>query len=407
MKVILSAIYPYVFALLLFIVPFDSFVRAWPNILLIVLALAFPFVVLKSDFKKIDKKGALLFLGFLGVLLITTFVKGNLDNNLFVLEKIGISVAILILFLPISEYKKVNNAIIFSSVAAILFSIVKIMILIKNTGTFDFGNNGNPFEALLIDRLYLGLLSVFSVVISVKNINKKYNSYNKYYLINIIANVLFVLLIAARSAIIILIVIAVLKLIYSKQSRKFYLVTGIAIVLTLTGAFIFNKNIKERFLYENQYNAEQGFIEKLYKVEPRAVIWECAKEIADTDGLEIAGMGFKTVKQRLLDCYSTADINKGRSDWFLHRKYNIHNQYLDLYFGAGIFGVTMFFVFIGYVFYKNRKDFFKFSILTSVVLFGLIEVYFHRQIGAYYFGIILIYLLTQMSMNKTSLDEKV
>lgn len=400
MKVLLSAIYPYVFALLLFIVPFDFYVRAWPNILLIVLAVSFPFVVKKADFQKLDKKGVLLFLVFLAILALTTLSKGYIDNNLFVLEKTGLSIALLILFLPISEFKKINNAIIFSSIAAILYSLVKIMMLIKDTGTFDFGNNGNPLDTLLIDRLYLGLLSVLSVVVSVKNLSKIYNSYNKYYLINIIINVLFVLLIAARSAIIILIVLAIIKLIYTRQTKKFYIITVISIVFILGAAFVFNKNIKERFLYEDQYNAEQGFVEKLYKVEPRTVIWECAQKIANVEGVIVTGLGFKNVKERLIDCYKMADINESRRDWFLHRKYNIHNQYLDLYFGGGIFTILAFMLFIGYVFYKNRKNYFKIAILVTILLFGMIEVYFQRQIGAYYFGVVLVFLLVNISKNK-------
>ena len=53
MKVLLSAIYPYIYLLLFFTIPFDDYVRALPNILLVVLVLAFPFVVKKEDFEKI------------------------------------------------------------------------------------------------------------------------------------------------------------------------------------------------------------------------------------------------------------------------------------------------------------------------------------------------------------------
>ena len=53
MKEILKSIYPYLFFAVCFVLPIDKYAIAIPNILLITLAVIFPFVVSKNDFKKL------------------------------------------------------------------------------------------------------------------------------------------------------------------------------------------------------------------------------------------------------------------------------------------------------------------------------------------------------------------
>ena len=247
MKILLSSIYPYVFAALIFIIPFDHFVRAWPNILLIVLAVSLPFVIQKTDFKKIDKKLFVLVLAFLVFLLGNTLITGRWGNNHMIIEKVGIAIGLVILYLPVSGTKKIDNAIIFSSIAAVVYSVFNIMMLIKDTGEFNFANNANPINALLIDRLYLGLLSMYSIIISYKNISKQYNSFNRYYLINIIINVAFLFIIVARMALISLVVIAILWFFYHKIKKKAILIGGSIIMLILVLTFALNDNMAKRF----------------------------------------------------------------------------------------------------------------------------------------------------------------
>ena len=55
MKILLSSIYPYAFAALFLILPFDEYVRALPNILMILLVVAFPYVIEKEDFSRIKR----------------------------------------------------------------------------------------------------------------------------------------------------------------------------------------------------------------------------------------------------------------------------------------------------------------------------------------------------------------
>ena len=46
-----------------------------------------------------------------------------------------------------------------------------------------------------------------------------------------------------------------------------------------------------------------------------------------------------------------------------------------------------------YLVFKYHQQFFPTALLITIVLFGMVEDYFHRQVGAYYFGFIIIMLL--------------
>ncbi len=403
MKPILSAIYPFVFAALIFILPFDVYVRAWPNILLAILAISFPFIVCKEDFKKIDKKAAYIFIAFYLFIVIQTALLDRWENNLFFLEKAGLGIGLALLFIPIQDYKKLNNAIIFSSLVAILYSVFNILVLIKNTGTFDFGNNGNPLTTLLIDRLYLGLLCIFSILISYKNITNKFSTYNKWYLANIIINVTFIFLIAARMAILTVIFLAILRLFYKLPNKGVVVKTIVGIAIVIISAFALNENLRARFFYNKFDNESLSLIDRALNNEPRVVIWACSYDIAKNNPAVLSGLGFKGAKEALMDCYKTADIEEERKGWFLYRKYNSHNQYIDIYLSAGIIALLLFVLGLGYLWFKHKKEFFPTALIITIILFGLVENYFHRQIGAYYFGIILMYVLvTNTTTNKIS-----
>jgi hypothetical protein len=121
MRILLSAIYPYAFLLLYLIIPFDNYIRALPNILLAILVVAFPFIVKKEDFKKLKSLPIAIFLMLFAYLLIDSFGSGRLFEDFNIIKKVMIAVGLAILYIPVADAKKINSAIIFSALAAILF----------------------------------------------------------------------------------------------------------------------------------------------------------------------------------------------------------------------------------------------------------------------------------------------
>lgn len=399
MKSLLASIYPYVFALLLLLVPFDGYMRAIPNILLILLAVIFPFVIKKQDFLKLKSTEGYLFFSFFLYLVVSSIVLGRWDDNFPVINKIGIALILVFLFIPIQDFKKINRAIIFSSLLAITYSVYNIVILIYDTGSFNFGDTGNPLETLLIDRLYLGLLCLFSILVSYRGISKKHGCKNNYYFANIFINIAFLFIMVSKIALVTLFFVITLRFLYKglKKRTIIGIVLGFSAITVL--AFLLNVNLGKRFLYATPNSSKYTFIENAMLREPRTKILECSYRIAEKEGISLLGMGFEQTSHKLLECYEDHIENKGRREWFLFKKFNTHNQFVDIYLSAGIIGFLVFIGMFIVMFKKVRKDFFLTALMTTIILFGLVESFFHRQIGAYYFGLFLIYLFYANEIN--------
>lgn len=402
MQVIISSIYPYLFFLLLLTIPFDDYFRALPNILLAILFALFPFVIKRSDFSKLIKLPTLIWLGFFLLLTLQTLLMGRWDADWVILQKVLLSGGLVLLYLPVQDTRKLNQAIIFSSLAAIIYSFVRLVILLNQEVTFSFLETGGIIEALLVDRIYLGLLSVLSILVSYHFLRKEYHPENRYYLANIILNVIFILFIVSRIAILALVVIFILSLFYRKKSGPQLLFFVGFVFLTVLLVFILNNDLRKKFFYNNNDDFKEGLVANTMALEPRTVIWECAYQLTKKEGVIVKGLGFTATNNFMVDCYKTSIKNKKKQEWFLAQKYNIHNQFLDMYIGAGLLATLFFIGGLFVLFMKNRKQFFPTAILLTMVLFMVVENVFHRQIGAYYVGFFLLVLLIAQTTAKNN-----
>tara|TARA_R110002072_G_scaffold7503_2_gene40382 strand:- start:115872 stop:117020 length:1149 start_codon:yes stop_codon:yes gene_type:complete len=381
--------------------------RALPNILLVVLAVSFPFVVTKADFQKLKRLPTLLFIFFVLFLFILALITGRLAVDSPVIEKVALAMGLVLLYVPIQGFKKIKKAIIFSSVAAIIFSLVKIIIGVYQGTEFEFLNSGNLIEAMLVDRIYLGLLCVLSIIASYSLLQRTYRPANKYYVAAIILNVIFILLIVSRIAIIALIVLFVLGLFYrrSKGAQVLFVVATLIMGLALT--FILNNDFRKKILYTPTNTESQGLVANTLEMEPRTIIWNCALKISELNDTFVKGLGFANTNEELVNCYQDTIDDEDKRAWLVATKYNTHNQFLDIFLATGLLGTILFVGFIVFVFLRNKRQFFPTALLGSFVLFLLVENLFHRQIGAYYVGFVLILLLIKESTpQKDEVDIK-
>ncbi|WP_417372179.1 O-antigen ligase family protein [Gelidibacter japonicus] len=402
MRILLSAIYPYTFLLLYLIIPFDNYIRALPNILLVILVLAFPFTVKKEDFKKLKSLPIILFLGLFMYLCINSFYSGRLQEDFNIIKKVMIVVGLTILYIPVNDVKKINSAIIFSALAAVVFSVYNFVLITDSTGRFTLGDSPQIVESLLIDRLYLGLLCTFSIVISFQAIKKKYHPNNNYYLANIFINLLFIVLIASRIALISLFLLVILRQFYG-QRKTWKMVIAVGAIAALVGLFFIIKN--ERSNQNNLINDHKpplAFIENSMTYELRAVVWGCAENIINQEGFTLSGIGFDETKNRLMSCYESTIKNPYKRENFISERYNSHNQFLDFYLSAGFIVLLLFWVFIVVSFISTRKQFLPTAMLTILIMYCLVENLFNRQIGAYYVGFILIVLMTSVKTKENN-----
>lgn len=393
MRILLSAIYPYTFLLLYFIIPFDNYIRALPNILLAILVITFPFIVKKTDLKKLKSLPIAIFFGFFAFLCINSLIAGRWPEDFNILKKVLIAVGLAILYIPVADVKKINSAIIFSSLAAIIFSVYNFVLITDASGSFALGESPQVIESLLIDRLYLGLLSVFSILISFQAIQKKYHPNNNYYLANILINAAFIILIASKIALVSLFILLLIRQFYG-QRKIWKIVIATGAVVAVLGLFFILKNERSTQFDQEIRKSPPSFIENSMTYELRAVVWECAATIINEEGFMLSGNGFNETKDKLVSCYETQISDPEKKEEFVSERYNTHNQFLDFYLSAGFISLLLFLLFIGVSFISKRKQFFPTAMLAILLMYCLVENLFHRQIGAYYVGFILIVLMT-------------
>lgn len=367
--------------------------RAFPNVLLIILAVLFPIVVTKEDFKKIKRVAGGVWLLFFIYVCCISLVSGRWELDWVVLKKILLVGALAVLYLPINNFKKINKAILFSSLAAIIYSLIKLFILLNKGVAFTFLESAGIIEAMLMDRIYLGLLAVLSILVSYQAMKPSYHPDNRYYLANIVINVLFILFIVSRIAIVTLLVIFILSLFHSKKRGSQLLFATGGILLAATFVFVLNKDLRKKILYVNNTEINQGLVANTMAYEPRAIIWDCALKISEKEGVALNGLGFVKTNENLLECYETSIEDNTKKEWFINQKYNVHNQFLDLYLALGIPALLLFVAALCVLFFRNRKSFYPSALLVTFVCFAMVENVFHRQIGAYYIGFIVLSLL--------------
>ncbi|PKA82910.1 O-antigen ligase [Ulvibacter sp. MAR_2010_11] len=407
MKIILASVYPYAFMLLYLIIPFDDYMRVLPNILLGILAVTFPFIVTKQDFKKLSRIPFLLFAFLFVYLLINTLFTDRWDEDFKIIKKVFVVISLVLLYIPIQDFQKIHKAIIFSSLAAILFSLTNLIILSITSGNFELGNSPMVIEALLVDRLYLGLLAVASILVSGQSIPRKYHPHNNYNLANIIVNILFILIIGSKLAIALLILLAIVRQFYGK--RRVVKVIAAMSLSILVALFVFSLEKKHEGSNIQNFSALHKFVNSTMTWELRSEAWHCSHQIIEAEGLITTGFGFENTKEKLIDCYNESIKDAVKREEFISERYNTHNQFFDLYIGYGIVSVLLFLGFLLLVFWKSRKDYYSVAFLLSLIFYCLVENLFHRQIGVYYMGLFLILLLiknTEIQNNNPKTELK-
>jgi O-antigen ligase len=108
----------------------------------------------------------------------------------------------------------------------------------------------------------------------------------------------------------------------------------------------------------------------------------------------------------MLACYESDIDNPIKKAWFLTKKYNVHNQFLDLYLGSGVLAMLLFAAGFILCFIRQRRSLYPTALLMATVIFLMAENMFHRQIGAYYMGLIWAMLMFLPKDEKTEKPEK-
>jgi O-antigen ligase len=405
LRVLISSLYPYLFLGLYLSIPFDNYFRALPNILLGVLIAAFLLIVKKSDFLKLKKAPTLVLFALLTSMAVIAAFNNQLEQDWSIISKLLLALALTVLYLPVRDMTKVNNAVIFSSLAAIVFSVVNIFILVNLSQDVALDFPRQVVEALLIDRLYLGMLAILSILISYQLISNKYHPNNRYHLANIVVNVLFVFLMLSKVAMIILLLLVILKQFYQRNwlSRALSALVGAAVLILLV--VIPFSNPKDPEVRQTSESALERLLDNTFTWELRRTVWSCAVHVAQENPVGLTGLGVQATRTGLLSCYEQLD-DRRQSREFVIARYNSHNQFMDTYLVFGLVGLILLLAFFVTAFFGSRRHFLPTAFLLVLGGYCLVENVFYRQIGGYYVGLMLIFILTHNEFSNNKQPEK-
>lgn len=397
MIVSLDKIFTVLFSVLCFSLAFigDQF-YAVPNGINILLVATFPFVANKKDIiNLVTKKPIVWFVIFLSFVLIKSILVGQFLEDLFVIKKMFQVLLILILSsgLKVGGLEWLKSGIILGSFIAIFYSLVKITFLIINTASFNFAKGPVINETLPVQRLYLGLLCTISLILVLERFFKKRR---KTYLILALTFTVFVFLIAARIAMLSAIVIIIYYSFIKLRSIQRYFALFLILAVTSTAIFS-NDNLSKRVLHLDD-NLRESYIDKIAMHEPRFLIWKYSYEVSKNTNT-ILGNGFRLTQEKLLTSYRQIPQLKKR-EWFISKRFNSHNQYIDIFLSQGLLGFIIFLIFLFQLFISAKKSPTKTLLLISSLLFMLIYNNFHRLIGVFIFSILIVFILDNKTLQK-------
>ncbi|MDB4212664.1 O-antigen ligase family protein [Flavobacteriaceae bacterium] len=398
MRFSLNKIYTSLFFIICFSLSFigDKF-YAIPNGANIALALMFPFVINWSQLvKRLNKKPVIWFAIFVFFIFFKSVFMSYFIEDISQIKKLFQVLLLLILSFGLKEksvgYLKLG--ILLGTLTACVYSLIKICIIVFQTGVFNFTKGPLINETLPVQRLYLGLLCTFSLIFVLERLLKNRKKYNFFLAVFFI---FFTFLIAGRIAVIsVLFIIIYYVFTFLKSYMRYIAVLSIFVLISIT-AFT-NNNLSKR-LFHSEDNFRTTYFEKIEMHEPRFLIWKYSFEILKETNL-ITGNGYSKTTEKLVNEYKNISQEKKRN-WFIDKEFNTHNQYLDILISQGVLAALIFIVFLVQVFKVAKKSHTNILLLTSMLIYMTVYNNFHRLIGVYLFSLILIVILSKDNSKKT------
>lgn len=388
-----NQIYLWLFCVLLFIIPFTEIIEAVPNLIIIVLALLFPFVI-KKDLKSIIVNKELLWLlGFCLIIIIEALFYDRLEDIKFI-SKLFLLFTYLILSQPLvikNNMNKVFYSFLFGVLCVLVSSITLIIKEHSNANDFDFSVGKKINSLLLGDRPYIGFCYTIAFFVGLYLSKYSKKKVEKRLMIAFSGILLiFLYYISARTSLLSILIVGFISIFFFVNKK---VKLGALVITLLLGISIifFNKNFKERLT--SGFKQQNFSLEKSIKLEPRYHIWGCVKFIMENNSVTYFGYGFLQTQEMLNSCYQNnyKFLNQSHKKWVVYKSYNTHNQYLNFYLSTGLLGF-LYFVLICCLFsFKYKSNFFSLSLIISMLLFFTFENVLTRQMGVQLCAIVVIF----------------
>ncbi|TDE55172.1 O-antigen ligase family protein [Flavobacterium sp. GT3P67] len=359
-----------------------SFSKSIPNIILGV-ALLFYAVLLYQKEIVFPKKHYFYPFGLLFLyLLVKSIFSSSIGNEVNIFSRFLIVIALPIVFIPVPR-NKIIWVFITSVFIATIIALINTSVYYLKDKTLPFSNGEDVNRILIIERPYMGFMCLVALILCLYMV-KEFPKFKKGLLVLGLFFGIFIFFIAARLSLITLIGVALIYLLfYSGLSaiKKAIIIT--VCFLALFTALLSYKNLSNRFFVADSFQTMKDY-------EPRVVIWSCASEIIRSSDFNLifGSKSFNWMQEQYVECYADSITNESKKAWFLAKKYNSHNQFIDFFLVGGFLGLGLFLFFIFSMMKNAIGNFYFFSIVVSLTLFFLMENVLNRQFGCYLTAIV-------------------
>jgi len=394
----LDKIYSSLFFIICFSLAFigDKF-YAIPNGANIALVLLFPFIInWRQLLNLLNKKLVIWFSAFVFFIFLKSVFLNNFIEDISQIKKLFQVLLLVILSFGLKEknLSYLKSGIILGTFTSCTYSLIKICIIVFQTGVFNFTKGPLINETLPVQRLYLGLLCTFSLIFVFERLLKNRKKLNLFLALFF---VFFVFLIAGRIAVVSVLFIIIYYVFTFLKSYMRY-VAVLLILLFSSVVMLTNNNLSKRIFHSDD-NFRTSYFEKIEMHEPRFLIWKYSFEILKQTNL-ITGNGYSNTTEKLVNKYNNIPQQK-KKNWFINKEFNTHNQYLDILISQGILAGLLFLIFLSQAFKLAKESHTKLLLLISMLIYMTVYNNFHRLIGVYLFALILIVILSNDNAKKT------
>ena len=398
MRLSLDKIYSSLFFIICFSLAFigDKF-YAIPNGANIALVLLFPFIINWSQLLNLlNKKLVIWFSAFVFFIFLKSVFLNNFIEDISQIKKLFQVLLLVILSFGLKEknLSYLKSGIILGTFTACTYSLIKICIIVFQTGVFNFTKGPLINETLPVQRLYLGLLCTFSLIFVFERLLKNQKKHNLFLAVFF---VFFVFLIAGRIAIVSVLFIIIYYVFTFLKSYMRYV--AVLLILLLTSVVVLTNNNLSQRIFHSDDNFRTSYFEKIEMHEPRFLIWKYSFEILKQTNL-ITGNGYSKTTEKLVNKYNNIPQQK-KKNWFINKEFNTHNQYLDILISQGILALFLFLIFLTQAFKLAKESHTKLLLLISMLIYMTVYNNFHRLIGVYLFALIFIVILSNDNAKKT------
>lgn len=220
-----------------------------------------------------------------------------------------------------------------------------------------FGNNVMHLAAVLVV-----LFPVLVILIADSSFSKRVRIFSAVMAVCVLAGIIAI---QSRGVwLALLIVCPILLFKYVLRSKK-HMVVALLILTSITGFFVTSPKFTNRFKSITNVTTDRSNLERI-------LTWKCS--VAMIKDHPVTGVGLDCYRRIFEKSYKTKDIKQNIA--------HSHNNFIQMFAEAGIFGFLGFFSFTVFMLWSNFKDWLKtrnpyalmlFGVWSAFTLFGMID----------------------------------